>query len=342
MKIQNVEIAIYETQYPQLFVSIITDEGIQGTGEAWWGLSVKPVESAIRDTLAPLLIGEDPHRIEYLWNKMFKYAYRYGTEGVIMCGLSGIDLALWDLKGKQLGVPVANLLGGLVRDSIKTYASLPPLRQETLLRDQVERAVTAGFAGVKLHEVKTELVAVAREAAPKGYPIMLDVNGHWTPKEAEKHANDLEKFDLVWLEEPIWPMQDHNAMARVRQRVRLPFAAGENEYTLTAFDSLMVSGAVDYAQPEITKIGGLSMARKISTIADLHNVPICPHGFRVGPALYANIHWALTQINMEWLEIPLLPESYPLFPGICIPNIIKGEIYLPEGYGLGLPPEFTV
>ncbi len=82
-------------------------------------MSVKPVESAIRDSLAPLLLGEDPSRIEYLWNKMFKYTYRYGTEGVILCGLSGIDLALWDLKGKQLGVPVANLLGGLVRDCIK-------------------------------------------------------------------------------------------------------------------------------------------------------------------------------------------------------------------------------
>jgi len=342
LKITKVETTIYETQYPQIFVSITTDEGIQGTGEAWWGLSVKPVESAIRDTLAPLLIGEDPSKIEYLWNKMFKYAYRYGTEGVIMCGLSAIDLALWDLKGKRLGVPIANLLGGVVRDCIKVYASLPPLRQAKRLTDQIERAVNAGFAGVKLHEVQTALVAVAREAAPKGYPIMLDVNGYWTPQEAEKNAKELETFNLVWLEEPIWPMQDHQAMARVRRRVRLPFAAGENEYTLSAFDSLMESGAVDYVQPEITKIGGLTMARKISVIADLHNFPICPHGFRVGPALYANVHWALTQMNMEWLEIPLLPERYPFPPGICIPTMINGEIYLPEGHGLGLHPEFTV
>ena len=333
---------IHKTQYPQIFVRITTDEGLQGIGEAWWGLSVKPVESAIRDSLAPLLLGEDPSRIEYLWNKMFKYTYRYGTEGVILCGLSGIDLALWDLKGKQLGVPVASLLGGLVRDCIKAYASLPPLRQEKILIDQIERAVDAGFAGVKLHEVNTELVAVAREAAPKDYPIMLDVNGHWTPKEAEKNAKVLEKFDLTWLEEPIWPMQDHKSMARIQRRVRVPFAAGENEYSLSAFDSLMKSGAVDYVQPEITKIGGLSMARKISAIADLHNFPICPHGFRVGPALYANIHWALTQMNMEWLEIPLLPENYRFPSGICTPKMINGKIYLPEGYGLGLRPEFKV
>ena len=342
MKIIKVETSIYDTQYPQIFVSITTDEGTQGIGEAWWGLSVKPVESAVRDTLAHLLIGEDPSRIEYLWNKMFKHAYRYGTEGVVLCGLSGIDLALWDLKGKQLGVPVANLLGGLVRDCIKAYASLPRLRQEKILIDQIERAVHAGFAGVKLHEVNTDLVAVARDAAPKGFPIMLDVNGHWTPKEAEKNAKDLEKFDLVWLEEPTWPMQDHKSMARVRRRVRVPFAAGENEYSLSAFDSLMKSGAVDYVQPEITKIGGLSMARKISAIADLHNFSICPHGFRVGPALYANIHWALTQMNMEWVEIPLLPENYRLPPGICIPKVIDGEVYLPEGHGLGLHPEFKV
>jgi L-alanine-DL-glutamate epimerase-like enolase superfamily enzyme len=337
VKIESIETKIYEDKYlTQLFVSVSTDEGITGIGEAWWGLSVKPVESAINDTLAPLLIGEDSHRIEFLWNKMYRHAYRYGTEGVILCGLSGIDLALWDLMGIRSDVPVAHLLGGVVRDSLKAYASLPPLREGKILREQIERAVEAGFAGVKLHEVELEMVGVAREAAPDDFPIMLDVNGHWSPLEAEENARRLEEFDLVWLEEPLWPMQDHEAMARVRARVRVPFASGENEYSLSAFNRLMKSGSVDYIQPEITKIGGLSMARKISALADLHNFPICPHGFRIGPALYANIHWALTQMNMEWLEIPWLPEDLVFPSGVPMPEMINGEVHLPESPGLGV------
>ncbi|MBW2063018.1 MAG: mandelate racemase/muconate lactonizing enzyme family protein [Deltaproteobacteria bacterium] len=337
MKIEKIETKLFKDDVlPQLFVHITTEDGLVGVGEAWWGLSVKPVESAINDALAPLLIGEDSTRIEQLWQKMFKYAYRYGTEGVILCGLSGIDLALWDLLGKKLDVPVVLLLGGKVRDSLKAYASFPPYRKEEIVRREVERSVKLSFAGVKLHEYDMELVATARDTAPDGYPIMVDVNGYWTPLEAEENARRLADLGVLWLEEPIWPMQDYEAMAKLRQRVDLKLAAGENEYSLKAFDTLMKSGAVDYVQPEITKIGGLSMARKVSALADLHNVAICPHSFRIGPAAYANIHWAFSQMNMEWIEIPLLPEGRT-FPSNTPPlDMIDGQIQFPKGSGFGL------
>ena len=337
MKITKIETTVYEDKLlPQLFVTITTDEGLKGIGEAWYGLPVKPVESAVKHALAPLLIGEDSSRIEYLWHKMYRYGYRYGTEGILLCALSGIDLALWDLAGKRHNVPVADLLGGVVRNGLKAYASLPPLREATLLTEQIERAVATGFAGVKLHEVDLALVAAARRCAPEGFPLMLDVNGHWTPLEAEDQARRLAEFDLTWLEEPVWPMQDHHAMARVRRKADIRFAAGENEYTLEAFDRLMTSGAVEYVQPEISKIGGLSAARKISVLADLHNMVICPHAFRIGPALYASIHWALTQMNMAWLEIPWLPEGYAFPSAVPMPEIVNGEMGLPAAPGLGV------
>jgi L-alanine-DL-glutamate epimerase-like enolase superfamily enzyme len=337
MKITEIQTKVYDDKLlPQLFVTIKTDDALEGIGEAWYGLPVKPIESAINHTLAPLLLGEDSGRIEFLWHKMHEYAYRYGTEGILLCALSAIDLALWDLLGKRFNVPVADLLGGVVRDSLRAYASLPPLRKEKLLKEQIDRAVAAGFAGVKLHEVDVELVAAARQCAPHGYPLMLDVNGHWSPLEAEAQARRLEAFDLVWLEEPVWPMQDHSAMARVREKVNIRFAAGENEYTLEAFDRLMTSGAVEYVQPEISKIGGLSMARKVSALAELHNTVICPHAFRIGPALYASIHWALTQSHMAWLEIPWLPEGYAFPAAVAMPKIVNGEMGLPAGPGLGV------
>jgi L-alanine-DL-glutamate epimerase-like enolase superfamily enzyme len=296
------------------------------------------VASAVRDVLAPQILGEDPGRIEFLWQKMYRYAYRYGTEGVILCGLSGIDLALWDLLGKRLGAPVAQMLGGTVRDAIRAYASLPPLGDEKLLRVEIERAVRAGFRGVKLHELEVRMAAAAREALPEGMALMFDVNGRFTPLEAAQMAKGLARHEVTWFEEPIWPMQDHLAMARVRRGSPVPLAAGENEFTLKGLHGLMTSGAVDYVMPEITKIGGLSRAVGVSTLAELFNVTLSPHNFRPGPALYANIHWALSRVNMDWLEVPWLPEAYGFPAGVPLPPMDKGMVKLPEGPGLGMPP----
>ncbi len=327
----------HEISWSQLFVTVTTDTGLQGIGEAWWGLSLNPVESAINDALAPLLIGANPQQIEGLWQKMHRYAYRYGTEGILRCGLSALDLAFWDLHGKHLDLPLAEVLGGQVQDCLKAYASLPHLGKESWIQAEVSRAVDAGFKGVKLHEYDINMVRAARDVVPPHFPIMLDVAPfHWTPRETEENALQLTKWNLYWLEEPIWPMQDHHAMARIRQRVSIPFASGENEYTLQGFHRLMTSGAVEYVQPEITKIGGFSTARKIAVLAELHNLPICPHGFRIGPALFANIHWALTHVNMEWLEIPFLPKHAKLPPGVYHPKLVDGEVELPPGPGLGL------
>lgn len=338
MKIEKIEAIPFEAgSLSQLFVRISTDEGLTGLGETWYGLPINPIKSAIEDTLIPILLQEDSSRIEYLWHKMYHYAYRYGTEGVILCAISGIDLALWDLMGQRLGCPVIQLLGGMVREGLKAYASFPPYREEKALMREVERAVNSGFAGIKLHEVDLTLVEAVCKAVPEEYPVILDVNGHWSAIEAEEKARHLEELNIFWLEEPIWPMQDHGAMARVRQRVKLRFASGENEFTLAGFDRLMKSGAIDFVQPEITKIGGLTMARKISVLADLYNIPVCPHSFRLGPAAYANLHWALSQHNMDWMEIPLLPEGYS-FPSHYPPlEMADGRVKLPRGTGLGLP-----
>ena len=338
MIIERIETMYYKHEAaPQLFVSVFTDEGLIGLGETWYGLPVEPVESTIKHTLTPLLIGEDSGRIEFLWQKMYRHAYRYGTEGIVSCAISGIDLALWDLLGKRLDVPVAVLLGGTVRDGLKAYASLPPLPSKELILNQIEKAVEAGFTGAKIHELEPGLIKRIRDAVPADFSIMLDSAGHWNPVEAVENINKLEEYQLTWIEEPIWPMQDHQAMARVRERVNVNFAAGENEFSLSSLNRLMETGAVSYLQPEVAKIGGLSMARKISALAELHNQIICPHSYRTGPASYASIHWAMSHQNMGWLEIPWLPEGYEFPAKIPGPPLVEGKILLPEGPGFGVP-----
>ena len=274
MIIEKIETTLFAHEAaPQLFVSVITDEGLSGLGEAWYGLPVEPVESVIKKTLEPLLIGEDPGRIEFLWHKMYRHAYRYGTEGIVLCGLSGVDLALWDLLGKKLNVPVAELLGGTVRDGLKAYASLPPLPQEKMIIQLIEGAIESGYTGAKIHEFDIDLIRKIRNMVPSDFSLMIDVAGHWTPHEAVDNLKKLEEFDLTWVEEPIWPMQDHQAMARVRQQVKTNFSAGENEFSLMGIDRLMKSGAATYVQPEIAKIGGLTMARKASVLAEPSDPP---------------------------------------------------------------------
>ena len=338
MKIEAIEVEILDHRYtPQFLVRISTDEGLTGVGELWWGLEVKPIISAIEDLFAPILIGEDSSRIEYLWDKMARHAYRYGTEGVTTCGLSAIDIALWDLLGKRLNVPVYQLLGGIVHEGIRAYASLPIYNRAEIVQEEVEHAKTKGFAGVKLHTTDLKIVAAAREAEGKDYPIMLDVSGKWAVLETMDNADFLESQNVFWLEEPIWPMQDHESLLKIRQRTSVKMAAGENEFTLNAFDRLMTSGAVEYIQPEITKMGGLSMARKISVLADLYNLVICPHSFRIGPAAVANFHWAFSQTHMDWLEVPLLRADGEFPAGVSIPEIVGGKMQPPpDAPGLGL------
>jgi len=322
----------------QVIVKITTDEGLSGVGEAWAGGPPAPVESAVNDALAPQILGENSGNIEFLWHKMYQFAYRYGTEGVILCAISGIDIALWDLMGKRYDVPVAQLLGGTVREGVKAYASLPHLGKARLVKEEIKKVLEAGFIGIKLHEKEIEVVAAARAALPEGFPIMLDVAGHWTVVEAEDQARQLEGYDITWIEEPVFPMQNHAAMARARQKTSIRFAAGENEYTLGGFHRLMESGSVDYVQPEISKIGGLTTARKVSVLAELLDFPICPHCYLIGPSLYASIHWAFSQTKMDWHEIKWLPAGYrhSSFP---VPRMINGYVQLPDGPGLGIALE---
>ena len=356
MKIEKIETIILEHPYlPQLLVRVTAEDGLSGLGECWWGVSpaapeikdlnlapanmVDPIASTVKNILSPILINQDAEQIEHLWQAMIHFAYRYGDEGIVRCALSGIDMALWDLMGKRLNVPVVQILGGVVKDTIRAYASLPPLRDAALVRHESRRAKDSGFTGVKLHELDPEMAGHVREELGPDMAVMFDVNGHFSPAEAIEIAEQLLEYDIFWFEEPTWPMRDHEAMARVRGETGIWVAAGENEFNLDSFERLMTSGAVDYVMPEITKIGGLTTAKKITAMAELFNLPISPHGYRLGPALYANVHWALNCPCSDWIEIPFLPEGHGFPSKISLPPMKDGMIKLPEGSGLGLPEE---
>ncbi|MCP3992402.1 MAG: mandelate racemase/muconate lactonizing enzyme family protein [Actinomycetia bacterium] len=327
-------------------VRVGDSDGGEGVGEAWWGIADRheppraaaPIASVVNDLLAPRVIGRAADHIERIWSDCWDWGYRYADQGIFLMGLSGLDLALWDLKGKRLGCSVASLLGGPATDSIPAYASFPPLREPALLISETKRAVDYGFDAIKLHELDPELTALLRDEFGDELAIMVDVNGHFDPIEAIRVGRRLSELDVVWFEEPVRPMRDHEAIARVGAAVDCDLAGGENEYTLEDFDRLLATGTLAYLQPEITKIGGLTAARKVGALAELYNVALCPHNFRLGPALYASIQWAFTSPASRWLELPWVPEGVAFSHPAPLPTVVDGRVAPIEGPGLGAEP----
>lgn len=326
-----------------VIIRVRDSDGLEGVGEAWWGIydatepsrTASPIIAVVNDMLAPKLAGRDPEAIERLWFELMDWGYRYADQGIFLMGLSGVDLALWDLKGKRLGVSVTTLLGGPVNDGILGYASFPRYADAERLVAETARAVEAGFTAVKLHEIDLELIAALRGEFADTVEIMVDVNGHFDPLEAIAFGRRLGELGVTWFEEPVRPMRDHAAIARVGAAIDCDLAAGENEYSLEDFDRLLATEALAYLQPEITKIGGLTAARRISTLAELYNVALCPHNFRLGPSLYASVHWAFTSPASRWLEIPWVPagQAFP-FPA-PLPPMRYGLVQPLGGPGLG-------
>src|SRR5467141_1217736 len=263
----------------QVLVRVTTDEGLVGWGECFaYGVPLA-VCAVVEEALAPLVVGQDPTRIEHLVDTMQRALMIWGRRGLAMMAVSGVELALWDLTGKARGVPVYQLLGGLCTSHARVYASLLRYETPTKVRQAVSAALVLGFTAIKLHQTDVQSVADAREVAGDGVELMLDTNCAWSVEDAIRVGRRLERFDLRWLEEPVWPPEDYAGLARVRAALRIPIAAGENDATVFGFRELIAQGAADIVQPSVTKVGGLLEMKKIAVLAAAANVTLVPHSF---------------------------------------------------------------
>lgn len=329
-----------------VLVRVVDSDGDEGVGETWWGIAdraeparpARPMAAVIDDLLAPRAIGRDADDIEELWHDLWDWGMRYGDQGIYLMGISGLDLALWDLRGKRRGVPVLDLLGGAAIDSLPVYASLPWLRDLDVVRQETQRALEAGYTAVKLHETGPEFTTMLRDEFGPELIIMVDVNGHFDEAAAIEHGQHLHAHDVLWFEEPVHPMRDHAAIARVGAALECDLAGGENEYTLDDFDRLLSMGALTYLQPEITKIGGMTAAKRVGALAERYDVALCPHNFHLGPSLYASIHWAFSSPASRWLEFPWFPEDVSFSYPVDLPPVVEGRVYPLTAPGLSCEP----
>src|SRR5471030_3264224 len=217
---------VARTSMDTLLVRIDTDQGVTGWGEGFGHRIFTATKAALDSFIGPLCVGRDPSQIAALVDELQRGLGGVGRNGPAMYALSAIDIALWDIAGKVAGLPLYRLLGGAAKKELPAYASLLRYGEPAAVTHYVERALNRGYRHIKLHEITVAPIKAARDAAGPDIPIMIDCNCPWTIDEAIAMARKLQEFDPKWLEEPIWPPEDHAGLARVRTHGGIPTAAG--------------------------------------------------------------------------------------------------------------------
>ncbi|MBU2053931.1 MAG: mandelate racemase/muconate lactonizing enzyme family protein [Proteobacteria bacterium] len=324
------------TSIDTLMVRIDTDEGVSGWGEAF-GHRIWPATRAAIDTLiGPQCIGRDPAAIGALVGDLQRNLHGVGRNGPAMYALSAIDIALWDIAGKLAGLPLYRLLGGGLRQDLPAYASLLRYGDPAAVARSTEEALSRGYRRIKVHEIGEAQIKAARETAGPDIPLMVDCNCPWTVEQAVDMARRLSPYDLQWLEEPVWPPENHAGLAEVRRRGKIAVAAGENAMAAD-FKGMFEVGAVSYAQPSVTKVGGVSEMRKVITLAESFGVEVVPHSAYFGPGLMASLHLIAAlvpeaPVERFFCDFDLNPYHDAIHPK-------DGRIAIPQGPGLGVDPD---
>jgi D-galactarolactone cycloisomerase len=323
-----------------LLVEVETDLGITGWGEGFGHSIIPATKAALESYVGPWFIGKEATDIAALHREAAQAFHIFGRNGPVVYAHSAIDIALWDIAGKRAGLPLCDLLGGARRKEVRAYASLmrygSPATVGKICADMVGR----GFSHIKLHEHALEAVRAAREAVGAGVAIMNDVNCPWSVAQALEMERAYRPYQLRWLEEPVWPPEDHAGLARVRRGGATNIAAGENAAGLHDFVDMFQKGSIDIAQPSVTKIGGITELRKIAAAAEAHSVELIPHCAYFGPGNLASIHLVASLATDTLLEnIYVNLEASPYGEAMLAAN---GKVRVPTRPGLGVDPDLAV
>ncbi|HEX4746204.1 MAG TPA: mandelate racemase/muconate lactonizing enzyme family protein [Gaiellaceae bacterium] len=348
----SVDEGIADGSQDDLVVLVHTDEGITGIGEVDSAPEVVAAlihgdsSHAVAVGLRALLIGEDPLDVERLWQKMYRGTIYVGRRGITIHALSGIDIALWDIKGKVEGKPVSELIGEPRRDRVRAYASrlMPDTPEETHaavaeLRDQGFTAVKLGWGPLGRDEgFDVELAAAARDAGGDGVDILIDAGLGYVGdvSRATKAARGFEELGIGWLEEPFEP-DEYEAYAELADTVDIPVAAGEQDATRWGFRELIERGHVDVIQPDVTRCGGITELLRIAELAESHGVKTVPHAWKSGIIKAASLH--VNAVLPDALYQEYCVAGTPINTALTVQRLPVEEdgcIAVPTGPGLGV------
>jgi L-alanine-DL-glutamate epimerase-like enolase superfamily enzyme len=343
-----------ETRHAQpvvLAVHVDLASGISGLGCITLGS--EGTAQFIEQVLAPLVVGQTVFDVEHLWEKMYRATVNVGRRGAVLHAISGIDIGIWDAMGKSLGQPCYNLLGGRTRQAIRAYCSSAYAMEDLdQLSEIVARQMKRGYTALKLRfgwgpldgkagiSKNLALVRRMRELVGSGTDLMADAYMGWDLNYALAIFPKLEEFDLTWIEEPLMP-DDVRGYAYLRSRSRIPVAGGEHEATRWGFRQLIESQAVDYLQPDVNRVGGVTEARKIWALAQAYDVKVIPHS-----GDYHNLHLVMSHMNSPMAEH--FPDDY-LDGDTYLGRILEGSaefrdgnlhLHDAPGFGVSIRPEY--
>ncbi len=370
MIITGVEVYILKTPLEQAFafsqgwvrqraatlVCIHTDEGLVGWGEAFCqGLEPPEIAAAtITHALAPLVIEQNAMCSGPLWHKMYHATRDYGRKGSVIAAISAIDIALWDIAGKRLGVPVHQLLGGAHRSHVQPYATgfyrLEGRGEAKRLADEAIEHKEAGYTAQKIKlgfgvadDIAT-MEAIRQALGDDDTELMVDTNHAYGRSDALKLGRALDTMGLRWYEEPVVP-EDIQGYRLLRQALHTPIAGGENEHTPYGFKELLMAGGLDVAQPDIASCGGFTAARDIAAMAQAHGVAVNPHVWGSAVAQAASLQWIAALPAPHHALYPTEPvleydrSAHPFRREIVTQPIgldADGRVRVPTGEGLGI------
>jgi D-arabinonate dehydratase/D-galactarolactone cycloisomerase len=326
-------------QYTTL-VRIRTTDGLEGVGEAYGLPEPRVTATIVGHLLAPMLLGRDAGASEALWELMFGAQAGAGrTGGFYLEAISGVDLALWDLRGKAAGLPVHRLLGGPIRNTVPVYASPVPFLPHT--EQSAERALSFlqdGFRAVKLKlgrgpETDLAHAAAVAEALDGRAELKVDLNCAYDVKTAIRLGHALEDLGVRWLEEPL-ATDDVAGLAEVRAAVRIPVVTGESEFIRYRYRDFLVQRAVDVVMPNLARAGGITEARRIAALCSAFHVDVSPHGVGSAVGVAAALQFAAATPNVPVYEYNRLPN--PLRDDLASFTLRDGELVVPDAPGLGI------
>lgn len=335
-------------QRTSTIIRIETDGGNIGWGEAFG--PPQTMAMLIDEVLADMIVGMNPYEVGSLCERNYTQLYHFGSSGLIQSAVSGVDIALWDVIGKIVDQPVYNLLGGAKRMSVIPYASTMYITQwEQDPETPIHNAVEEGFTAAKIKigrgiEDDIERVQTAREILGDDGTLMVDCNGNYRPDQAIRVTETLAPYDIHWIEEPV-PPEDVDGSIEVKSHTHIPIAGGEAAYARFGFQELFENRAIDIAQPDVCKCGGLSEARLIAQMATTANITVSPHCWTGAIGLAASLQYAA--ILPTYPHSTNVPEPL-LFEFDRANNALREEILtepfdptggsleIPDGPGLGI------
>ncbi|MFN0317059.1 MAG: mandelate racemase/muconate lactonizing enzyme family protein, partial [Burkholderiales bacterium] len=297
-----------------LVVEVRTDAGITGWGDCYGPSAV--CRAIVDSLLKPSVIGKDPFDVEVIWEALYNKVKDYGLTGMTISGISGIDIALWDIIGKACNQPIHKLIGGCFRPKVKAYATgLYFKNMDRLNEEAVEEArgyVAQGFSAIKmkigLGSLKKDLdrVAAVRDAIGPDVQLMVDANHCFNVPQAINIGRELEKLEVYWFEEPISP-EDLDGYVEVSRALDMAVAGGENEFTKFSFREILARRAMDIVQPDVCAAGGITECKKIAALAQAHGVECVPHAWGTAIGLAATLHFLASLPDCPPCLVPMPP-----------------------------------